>query len=120
MLSAREFARQAGVSQATILSEIAAGRIAAARDGGRWRIAESEVARWQALPRDPAGRPAASVEVALSAETRRQLRTLALAGGVAPAQLAAGLLAAAVAAEWELMDAAYRQAAEAAWEGEVL
>jgi len=116
-LTATEFAIQAGVSQATVLAEIKAGRIAAARHGARaWQIAEAELARWLAAPREPVGRPAGGVSVALSHEELRTLRTLALAAQQSVEAQAAALLRGAIAAAWEEMDAEIARVVEAACE----
>ena len=60
------------------------------------------------------------VEVAVTADDLRTLRTLALAAGVSVEDKARVLLANAITEEWQRYDESITQAAESAWEGEIL
>lgn len=118
-LTATEFAIEAGVSQATVLAEIKAGRIAAVRHGGKaWSIEESELTRWLAAPRAPVGRPAGGVSVALSADELQTLRILAGLAEQSIEERAAVLLKNAIAQAWREYDRQFSKDAE--WEGEIL
>lgn len=68
------------------------------------------------------GRPRTrlTVEVGLSADDLRTLRTLARAAGISVEQKAGTLLANAITEDWRRYDESITQAAETAWEGEVL
>ncbi len=119
-LTATDAARRTGVSQALILAEIKGGHLAAVRRGGHaWAIEEAELARWQATPRTPVGRPLGGVSITLDADMRSQLRTLALAAEVSIETKAAILFEAALATEWRTY-AGEIVGASPEWEGEIL
>jgi hypothetical protein len=70
--------------------------------------------------RPGAGRPRLQVSCGISADDLRTLRTLALAAGVSVEDKARVLLANAITEEWRRYDESITQAAESAWEGEIL
>jgi hypothetical protein len=66
------------------------------------------------------GRPRLQVSCAIIADDLKTLKALALAAGVSIEDKARVLLANAIAEEWARYDAEISQAAESAWEGEIL
>lgn len=56
-LTVSEVAAQLGMTTARVCQLIKDGEITASKHGRDWAILESEVARYEAKPKDPRGRP---------------------------------------------------------------